>query len=282
MKCGLATRQADPETAAEYRTPAEPHVLAKTIRLAFLPLLAASALMLSKPASNAANAACETITEQGNGYATCAFAAQGTDIRTFLADDNGEVFGSLGALSSALNKQGERLAFGMNAGMYHTDLTPVGLYIENSAQRQSLNTRRGPGNFHLQPNGVFYVANGVASVMESRQFAKRRIKASFATQSGPMLVINGALHPRFNEESDSRKVRNGVGICRGGKVIFAISDRAVTFHEFARLFRDRLSCSNALFLDGGSVPVLYAPSISRSDRGRQIGPIVGVVEKKKR
>lgn len=276
MNRGLAQRQADPHT------PAARPLLANALRWALVPVLAAGALMLFKPAGNAANAACETITEQGNGYAMCAFSAKGTDIRTFLADDNGEVFGSLPALNSSLEKQGERLAFGMNAGMYHADLTPVGLYIENSAQRQSLNTRRGPGNFHLQPNGVFYVANGVAGVMESRQFAKRRIKASFATQSGPMLVINGAMHPRFNEESDSRKVRNGVGLCAGNKVIFAISDRPVTFHEFAVLFRDRFKCANALFLDGGSVPVLYAPSISRTDRGRQIGPIVGVVEKKRR
>ena len=228
-----------------------------------------------------AQAACQNISEQNQPYAVCIYPAKGTDIRTFLAGENGEVFGSLSALDRELHRNGERLAMAMNGGMYHSDLSPVGLYVENGAQRQGINTRRGPGNFHMLPNGVFYVANGVAGVMETRAFMQRKIRASFATQSGPMLVINGRLHPRFDDESDSRKMRNGVGVCDGGRVVFAISERYVTFHEFAELFRSRFKCSNALFLDGGGAPVLHAPSINRADRGRAIGPIVGVVERKR-
>jgi len=240
-------------------------------------MIAVFAAAFARPA----HAACQTVTEKDQPYAVCIYPARGTDVRTFLAGENGEVYGSLNALNSALARNGERLAMAMNAGMYHSDLSPVGLYVENNAQRQGLNTRRGPGNFHMLPNGVFYVANGVANVMETRAFAQRRIRTAFATQSGPMLVINGALHPRFDEESDSRKVRNGVGICEGGRVVFAISDRQVTFHEFALLFRDRFKCPNALFLDGGGAPVMFAPSINRADRGRAIGPIVGVVERRR-
>lgn len=241
------------------------------------PLAAVALIAFSAPAQ----ASCQNISEQNQPYAVCIYPAKGADIRTFLAGENGEVYGSLGALDRELQRNGERLAMAMNGGMYHTDLSPVGLYVENGAQRQGLNTRRGPGNFHMLPNGVFYVANGVAGVMETRAFMQRKIRASFATQSGPMLVINGRLHPRFDDESDSRKMRNGVGVCDGGRVVFAISERYVTFHEFAELFRTRFKCANALFLDGGGAPVLHAPSINRADRGRAIGPIVGVVEKKR-
>ena len=45
-------------------------------------------------------------------------------------------------------------------------------------------------------------------------------------------------------------------------VIFAISDDEVSFGAFARLFRERLKCSNALF-DGGTVPSLYSPMLQR-------------------
>ena len=63
----------------------------------------------------------------------------------------------------------------------------------------------------------------------------------------------------------------------GETVYFAISDGAVTFHEFASLFRDRLDAPNALFLDG-QVSRLYAPMIGRNEPGLDMGPIVGVVE----
>ena len=94
-----------------------------------------------------------------------------------------------------------------------------------------------------------------------------------------MLVIDGALHPRFLVDSDSRYVRNGVGVSPDGQTAwFAISDRAVTFHEFARFFRDALGARNALYFDG-SISRLYAPSISRADWGSRMGPIIGYVER---
>jgi len=59
-------------------------------------------------------------------------------------------------------------------------------------------------------------------------------------------------------------------------VRFAISDEPVTFYEFASLFRDRLKCPEALFLDG-SISSLYAPALERDDRLLPLGPIVAVV-----
>ena len=137
-------------------------------------------------------------------------------------------------------------------------------------------TVEGPGNFGLLPNGVFCVADRFA-VIESRAFAAAPPQCRFATQSGPMLVIDGALHPRFLPESDSTYIRNGVGISADGDTAwFVISDKAVNFHRFARFFRDALGAPNALYLDG-SVSRLVVPGEGRADFGLPMGPIIGLV-----
>jgi uncharacterized protein YigE (DUF2233 family) len=162
----------------------------------------------------------------------------------------------------------------MNAGMYHEDRSPVGLYVENGQQLKRLSTADGPGNFSMKPNGVFYVDGKSAGVMETKEFARRKLTPAFATQSGPMLVINGRLHPRFLASATSKNRRNGVGVA-GSKVTFALAETPVTLHQFARVFRDVLKTPNALYLDG-SISRLYAADIHRNDFGFAMGPIVAV------
>ena len=142
------------------------------------------------------------------------------------------------------------------------------------------NTRAGAGNFHLKPNGVFYVGRNRAGVVETSSFLKERPAADYATQSGPMLVVGGKIHPRIHADGVSEKSRNGVGVDREGMAVFAISNEPVTFHAFADLFRDALRCDNALFLDG-SVSALYAPDLGRDDFTLPLGPMIGVVVKGK-
>ena len=62
----------------------------------------------------------------------------------------------------------------------------------------------------------------------------------------------------------------------GSRLVMAISEEPVTFHEFGRFFRDALGLPQALYLDG-NVSRLHAPSLGRSDFGRAMGPILGVV-----
>ena len=192
----------------------------------------------------------------------------------FLRDGNGATLGQFDRVREALEARGRQLVFAMNAGMYHEDRSPVGLYVENGQQLKKLSTADGPGNFSMKPNGVFYVDGNKAGVVETTAFARRKLKPDFATQSGPMLVVDGKLHPRFLKDATSRNRRNGVGV-KGSKVIFALADTPVTFHEFARVFRDVLKTPNALYLDG-SISRLYAPDIKRNDIGFAMGPIVAV------
>ena len=166
----------------------------------------------------------------------------------------------------------------MNGGMYHPDRQPVGLYIEDGTEITGIVTREGPGNFGLLPNGVLCLTDTSAAVIESRAFDADPPACRDATQSGPMLVIDGTLHPRFLVNSDSRNFRNGVGVREDGSLVMAISDTPVTFHQFGRLFRDVLETPNALFLDG-RISRLHAPELDRSDFGFPLGPILGVVTK---
>ncbi|MBU0780687.1 MAG: phosphodiester glycosidase family protein [Alphaproteobacteria bacterium] len=214
---------------------------------------------------------------EGHGFTACTVDATTEDLRLFHRDAGGAVLGGWGPLTDAV-KPGT-LRFAMNAGMYHADRRAVGLYIQDFVETAPLVTRKGPGNFGLLPNGVFCVTDDSARVIESLACDAARPACRDASQSGPMLVIDGALHPRFIPDSPSVHIRNGVGTSADGRTaIFAISNDPVNFHTFARFFRDALETPNALFFDG-SVSRLYAPGVNRADFGfAQLGPMVGVVE----
>lgn len=221
---------------------------------------------------------CEKRDFDGQGYVICTLeAGQEPGLRLWLNGPDGRVLGDFTAVRNTL-AEGEILGFAMNAGMYHPDFTPVGLYVSDGVSQHDLVTAGGGGNFGMLPNGVFCTGGARPyQVIESRAFARATPECRIATQSGPMLVIDGALHPRFLVDSDSRYVRNGVGVSADGQTAwFAISDRAVTFHEFGRLFRDGLGARDALYFDG-SISRLYAPSLGRADFGRRLGPIIGYV-----
>ena len=247
------------------------------MRSALLPLLllAACGDADSKPpsAASAVNAPCTQQIFEDDRFTVCdsrggrielvAAAKRETPVRRF--DD----------LESSLGSRADRVAFAMNAGMFDEDGRPIGLAIVEGRQVRAINRRNGGGNFHLMPNGVFQVRHDGRSEIVTSVNWKPSPDIRVATQSGPMLVISGRLHPAFDRDGSSRYVRNGVGIAPDGKPRFVISEDAVSLGKFARFFRDRLKCRDALFFDG-AVSALWDPANHRRDVTVPLGPMVVV------
>lgn len=218
---------------------------------------------------------CAEIEYQSTRSTVCHVDIRTERLRLFLKDDSGTPFTSFRRLSQALSQHNEELVFAMNAGMYREDYTPVGLMVSEGHQVHRLNQATGFGNFYLKPNGIFLLAASGARIIETREYTSLSEPALLATQSGPLLLHNGQINSNINPQGTSRLIRNGVGVTSSNEVVFAISEEPINFYDFALLFRDRLRCPDALYLDG-NVSSLYAKNLGRDDERVPIGPIIGV------
>jgi uncharacterized protein YigE (DUF2233 family) len=222
----------------------------------------------------------DRIEAEGRQYVLCRVTIPADRLQLAHRDDSGQPFRRFDRLASWLEARGEKLLFAMNAGMFHPDLSTVGLFVAGGQELMPLNSADGEGNFFLKPNGVFAVTEAGARILESAEYASLREKVVLATQSGPLLVRRGKIHPAFAPDSTSRRIRNGVGVPAQDRAIFVISETPVTFHELARLFRDVLGCPDALYLDG-VVSSLFAPELGRNDAHADLGPILAITEKQR-
>jgi len=222
-------------------------------------------------ASKPTESPCRQLFFEGSRFTVCRDPNARIELRSAGAD--GRPYRSFVALEHVLGSRAGRVRFAMNAGMFDQDGRPIGLLVENGRELRSLNRKEGAGNFHLMPNGVFLVRKGGKTEVVASSKYQPRDDILYATQSGPMLVIDGELHPRFEADGRSRYIRNGVGISADGQPIFVISDEPVSFGKLARLFRDELGCRNALYFDG-SVSSLWDPINGRMDSFSAIGPMV--------
>lgn len=187
-------------------------------------------------------------------------------------------FASLSAFAASVDPA--TIAFAMNGGMYGDDLMAIGYYVENGERLAELNRADGDGNFYMKPNGVFFGSGAKWQVLGSNTFFNTvGERPEFGTQSGPLMVVDGKLHPDIQDNGPSRAVRNGVGVDGSGKAHFVISDAPVSFGQLARYFRDEVKVSNALYLDG-QVSSLWDPASERMDKGR-VGPIIVVTKREK-
>ena len=232
------------------------------------------ALLCLAPAFAAA-LECSQITYREIRSTICRVDLHTDHLQLFLYDGEGMPFKSLQRLAESLRGQPEQLGVAMNAGMFREDFSPLGLLVMNGRQIHRINLATGFGNFYMKPNGVFMLTATGARIVESSRYASVEGPVILATQSGPMLVSGGVIHPGLNPEGTSHNIRNGIGVVNANEVIFAISDEPVTFYEFALLFRDRLKCPDALYLDG-SVSSLFVRSLGRADERASLGPIIGV------
>lgn len=174
--------------------------------------------------------------------------------------------------------KGNEVYFAVNGGMFTKRFEPQGLYIQDKMEIQPVDLDSGYGNFYLLPNGVFGLNAGKPFILETKTLMTSGFvtSISFATQSGPMLVVADSIHPAFNEGSKNKHIRNGVGINKKGEVVFVISNQKTNFYDFALLFRDELNCSNALYLDG-AISKMYNEETNRMEDG-SFGVMIGVIK----
>jgi len=204
-------------------------------------------------------------------------------LQFFLDDKDGYPYSSLGEVKKDFENQPKELTFSMNGGMYNPSYLPQGLLIQDGVTKHALDIKKqGGGNFYLKPNGVFLInKQGRAKIVTTEFFNETKMldNTKNATQSGPMLLIKGKYHQKFNPNSRNLNIRNGVGIIDENTIVFAISRSGVTFYDFATLFKDVFNCQDALFLDG-AVSRMYCPELGRMDTGGNFGTILGLVKKK--
>jgi uncharacterized protein YigE (DUF2233 family) len=246
--------------------------------------------MIARAALLVGLAAGLTVTAAWGGMAR-RVAFQGHTFDTFTVDlaadplavyfkDGKNRYRSISAVRERLKRQGRKLVFAMNGGIFEPSHEPSGLYVEHGTEVHPLNLQSGKGNFFLKPNGVFVLAGGHGWIVESGRYAAlaKRVEVSYALQSGPLMMGQGKLHPGFLADATSVNIRNGVGMLSAGRAVFAISNQPVTFRQFALFFKDKMNCSDALYLDG-SISRMYAPDLGRVDLGGDFATIIGVADR---
>lgn len=223
---------------------------------------------------------CRPVIFENSSFTHCLAVPARHRITTALAGDDGVPFRGFAAFAASRAPDAAPIAFAFNAGMFDDEGQPVGYYVEDAERSQTLNTNDGEGNFHMKPNGVFFGSDGEWQIRTTDDFlANVEDRPQFGTQSGPMLVIEGELHPEISADGESRLIRNAVGVDEEGRAHFVISNAPVSFGKLARLYRDGLEVDNALYLDG-NVSALWSPASGRQDSGAPLGPLI-VVEKKR-
>jgi len=177
----------------------------------------------------------------------------------FWKDEKNKPFRNFSRLRNWLYfDKNQSLVFAMNGGMYMPDGSPLGLYIASGKTLVPINKRSASGNFYWKPNGIFYInKQNIPAVATTEKFILSS-DVKYATQSGPMLVIDGKIHPEFKKGSTNENIRNGVGIMANGQVMFVMSKKPINFYDFANFFL-KSGCKNALNFDG-FVSSTYLPS----------------------
>jgi uncharacterized protein YigE (DUF2233 family) len=227
----------------------------------------------------APSSALQSVTFHGQSFFIRSVDPKKEDLRLYWKDDQGNLLHDFAGLEKAVKAKGERLAFAANAGMFEPDSRPVGLLVQDGVEKSPLNLNDGAGNFYMKPNGVFVInEKHEARIVESSEYVALLTPPIWATQSGPLLVIGGNIHPDLIPDSKNLKIRSGVGVRKDGMIEFAISHRPVNFYDFADLFLTKLKCTHALYLDG-DISAFYIPGV-KDPVPHSFGPIFGLVEKK--
>jgi uncharacterized protein YigE (DUF2233 family) len=217
----------------------------------------------------------QTVLFAGTPFTVATVEPKKDDLRLLWKDESGQRLGDFDSVERWAQRSKKSVLLATNSGIFAPGFTPLGIHIEQGKELVKLNRWHGGGNFFLKPNGVFFVtASGKSGVLETEEFAKTKLKLRLATQSGPLLMQRGKIHPKFTRGSANRNWRNGVGVTKDGRAIFVYSHLPVNFWDFATLFRDRLGCPDALYLDG-AISGMRCPQASAHFEGS--GSFAGIL-----
>lgn len=201
-------------------------------------------------------------------------------VELYWGNSAGKPFRQFSVLQGHLEKQGKRLRFIMNAGLFEEDGRPCGLLVSDSKVVRSVNTANGEGNFYLKPNGVFFIDDKGAHILSTDEYVAGDFTPRVAVQSGPLLLDRGKTHHAFRIGSKNRLHRNGVGVLRDGSVLFAITafdrENSVNFYQFTEFFREQ-GCASALFLDG-DISMMFVDPKEPIRPGNFFGGIFAITE----
>lgn len=219
---------------------------------------------------------CKEKIQHENNFVIYQADPQKQEVKMYWKNSQNEILKSISNLKNDVESRNKKLLFAMNGGMFEPDHTPKGLYIENFKMLKPIDTLQGAGNFYLQPNGIFYMTkNHQPKISETKKY-RHNSDIQYATQSGPMLLIDGKVNPIFQKDSKNLNIRNGVGILENGEIIFAMSKKEVNFYSIAQLFQE-LGCKNALYLDG-YVSRAYLPEKKWIQTDGDFGVMIGITE----
>lgn len=199
-------------------------------------------------------------------------------LRLYLNDKHGTPHRQFASLAQSLSAGGEQLVFAMNAGIFMEDLRPLGLYVESGKTIRPLNSRtRGYGNFYMQPNGVFVLSDAGATIVATQSYPRfaSRHRVAYATQSGPLLVIEGKINDALPKSGGRKLPRNAVCVTQDGHVVLSLAEAPIGFREFAQHLKTTHHCKEALYLDG-AISDVYWPKEDRHGRYGNFGPMFGV------
>ena len=206
-------------------------------------------------------------------------------LQIFVRDETGQRFRNAAAIKVWATKNDQKLRFATNIGIFDRSINPLGLLVQNHVELQPLNRSNGTGNFFLQPNGVFYVADGKAGILATRSYPPTShigtSKISLATQSGPLLLEEGRINPLFTLGSRNQLLRSGVGVSKPRpqetEAIFVISNGPINFYDFANFFKEKVGCESALYLDG-VISRFYLSDINRQEDDGDFSGLFAVLE----
>lgn len=150
----------------------------------------------------------------------------------------------------------EKVRAVINGGYFGEDGKSLGLRVCDEEQF---------GRLHRANWGVFFIQNGKAQILHTRDFAREHETLKGITQAvqcGPRLVVNG----RTTDLKPQVARRTAVGIQSDGKIILAISQGELSFQEWAKLWaaKDGLNCPDALNMDGGGSTQLALKTPNKS------------------